>query len=136
MYAIQINIYILNNGKIIDRHLPLESIFQPAGISTMRIPRSRYNDYFSVSKESGEFKMCQGKESGGGKSSCGCTDAMWDSQLEMNSDCIKKVPLTHFSSHVIPNIKLYVGNNVFSKGYKYKLVELNNRTDYCATGTC
>ncbi|KAI9366886.1 cation channel sperm-associated protein subunit beta protein family-domain-containing protein [Zopfochytrium polystomum] len=97
----------------------------------------RYNDRFSAAKQTGTYKKCAGKAT---REDCHCTDADRASMLVAKSDCIDAVEKVIYDDPYVPQVNVYeFGRDPALYMRPYRLVELNNRTDYCLSaggGTC
>jgi hypothetical protein len=84
---------------------------------------------FPVSRNSGIFKQCAGAEDRAG---CRCTERQTLSQLVAESDCIVTAREVFFKSRYVPRFRMREdGVDTGPLRAKFRLIELNGRTDYC-----
>ncbi|KAI9206844.1 cation channel sperm-associated protein subunit beta protein family-domain-containing protein [Polychytrium aggregatum] len=107
-----------------------DSIPTSSNIYNAAPERPRYNDRYEISKSTGVYKQCAGKPN---RQACGCTDEERVSMMVMYSDCIDRAVNVFYDTAFLP--QLFIKDNPGGTAplqSQYKLVELNNRTDFCA----
>ncbi|KAJ3072725.1 hypothetical protein HDU98_003037 [Podochytrium sp. JEL0797] len=140
--------FLSGNGTFLSSELIMKNLpvnYRPPSSLGTSIPTSsniynadpaapRYNNRYTVSQRTGQFKQCAGKPT---QLACGCTDALRISMQQEYSDCINRVP--NVMNDLVYSPTFYVtdaGGSVAALRNRYTLVELNNRIDYCInTGT-
>eukprot|EP00057_Strongylocentrotus_purpuratus_P024641 XP_011679115.1 PREDICTED: cation channel sperm-associated protein subunit beta-like [Strongylocentrotus purpuratus] len=90
----------------------------------------RLNDHYEVSKGSGYYKQCAGKQS---REDCHCTDEMRLSSLELFTDCREKVYRITYTENLYPH--LVIGergkdDEVLAAPYILTIKEVNDREDF------
>ncbi|KAI9344996.1 cation channel sperm-associated protein subunit beta protein family-domain-containing protein [Obelidium mucronatum] len=89
----------------------------------------RYNNRYSISQRTGQFKQCLGATS---RSNCACEETWKDSSLVRYSDCITQASSVYNDQTYIPKFLVHdAATETSSLTMSYTLTELNNRTDYC-----
>ena len=91
--------------------------------------KPRYNDLFQISKNSGKLKQCLGKKT---RKECECTMTEEHEIHVKQSDCMKHVKRIFYDEHFEPKFTVsQYGSPDLPLTQKFRLVELNGRTDYC-----
>ena len=91
--------------------------------------KPKYNDLFHLSKNSGTYKQCLGKKS---RQECACAEHDEEEVDIKHSDCMKHVKRIFFDEHYAPKFTVsQYGSPDLPLSQKFRLIELNGRTDYC-----
>ncbi|XP_060128240.1 cation channel sperm-associated auxiliary subunit beta-like isoform X2 [Zootoca vivipara] len=135
------------NGSAIARLLKeLPPNYRPPSVLGVAVPltenfynadpsKPKLRDYFTNSKNSGQYKQCAGKSK---RSECGCTENMKLSFSVAFSDCKEKALRMKFPVSRLP---LYFtiedeGRSVnLTSPYFITIIEVNNRTNWKVSGT-
>ncbi|XP_066294737.1 cation channel sperm-associated auxiliary subunit beta-like [Branchiostoma lanceolatum] len=92
--------------------------------------QDRPNDFYQVSRETGQFKQCLGKST---RAECGCTKQMKLSSLEKFSDCIDRVHRMLYPAMLSVKLQMVLsGAEAVELDQPYVVVieEVNSRSDY------